>query len=161
MLKRFLMVFAVASVAVVGCKKENEVAPVTTPTGAVAADKVRLIVTVPTSTKDTDKLTLAGSFPNESWDPKKSAKYELKRNTATEYTIDLAISDLPKSGDLEYKVVKNVTATDNSDGWKFVEKTIDCKELATNRTVTTPATQGGKSIKITVDAFRNTGTCGD
>lgn len=159
MFKRYFMLFALATTAITGCKKDEGATPTPVST-AVAADKVRLIVTVPANTKDTDKLTLAGNFPNETWDPKKSAKYELKRNTPTEYTLDVALADLVKTGNAEYKVVKNAAATDNSDGWKYVEKTTDCKEVD-NRTISTPATQGGKEFKFTVANFRNTGTCGD
>ncbi len=161
MLKRYFILFAVATIAINGCKKEEGATPVTPATTTVPTDKIRLTVTVPASTKDTDKLSIVGNFPNETWDPKKSAKYELARTTATEYTIDIHLLNVPKSGDLEYKVVKNVAATDNADGYKFVEKTSDCKELSGNRVITAPISAGGKEYKIAVANFRNTGTCGD
>lgn len=162
MLKRCFILFAVATMAATGCKKDENVTPTpTSPVITIPTDKIRLTVTVPTTTKDTDKLSIVGNFPNETWDPKKSAKYELKRTTASEYTIDLAILELPKFGDLEYKVVKNVTATDNADGYKYVEKAADCKELSGNRVITAPVSAGGKEYKIAVANFRNTGTCGD
>lgn len=161
MIKPYFTVFIIATVVTIGCKKQDDVTASNTQSTAIPADKIRLVVAVPTSIKDTDKLTLAGNFPNEAWDPKKSAKYELKRNSPIEYTLDVALSDLPKTGNLEYKVVRNAMASDNSDGWKYVEKTTDCKELSGNRVVTTPATAGGKSFAVKVDNFRNTGTCGD
>ncbi len=159
-MKQVFSMMALTAAVLVGCTKSSSDPTPTTDPNAIASTNVRITATVPSSVKADDKLSLAGSFTTASWDPKKSSSFELKKNSAGAYVADVPVSALPANGNLEYKVVRNASAGDNADGWKYVEKTDKCEELPNNRTIAVSGA-GGKEFKITVQNFRNTGTCGD
>ncbi|AQG79870.1 hypothetical protein [Spirosoma montaniterrae] len=159
-MKQVFSMIALTAVVLVGCtKSSSDPTPATDP-NAIATTNVRITATVPSSVKADDKLSLAGNFSTASWDPKKSSSFELKKNSSGAYVADVPVSALPTTGNLEYKVVRNASASDNADGWKYVEKNDKCEELPTNRTITV-SEAAGKEFKITIQNFRNTGTCGD
>lgn len=158
------LVFAFIGLALLAsCGKEEEAAPAPVDNNVIQTNEVRITVTsMPSSVTATDKFSLAGSFRAEAeqWKPAGSAKYELVKSAdGKTWSVDIPLSALPATGDFEYKVVKNATATGN-DGWKFVEKNATCGEVD-NRKVTSASTQGGKEFTFAVVNFRNTGTCPD
>ncbi len=159
-MKNALIVTVLVIAMLPGCKKDTT-DPTPASTNSIAADKLRLTVTMPMGIKDGDVFTLAGNFPAEAWNPKKSTKYELtKTATANVYSADISLSALPTKEDWQYKVVRNATAAGNDDGWYYVEKDATCYELTTNHIIAISGA-GGKEFKLKVDNFRNTAPCHD
>ncbi len=156
-MKKFNSFFAVGLLALsfVFSSCEENVLPVDTPAPPITKDVIRVRLNLPESTSAStgDTYVMAGGFKTNAWTPDKSA-LEFKKSAGGFWTVDLPLSEFG-TDEVEYKVVRN--AKNGADAWKFVEKTAKCEELGANRKIA--KTSAGQLLDITVENFRNTGTC--
>ena len=143
-------IILLSAVTIASCSEEETTPKVTT--DEIAADEIRLSVDIKApGVATTDVYHLAGSFtaPN-TW--VENGPYTLTKTEDGKFYIDLKASMIDGGKELQYKLQRN-------GKWTYVEKSAACAEID-NRVLAVTGNLG-KEVKITVDAFRNTGSCPD
>lgn len=143
-------IILISAFAIASCSEEDTAPKVTT--DVIAADEIRLSVDIKAAgIAATDVYHLAGSFtaPN-TW--VENGPYTLTKTEDGKFYIDLKASMIDGGKELQFKLQRN-------GKWTYVEKSATCAEI--DNRVLTVAGNLGKEVKITVDAFRNTGSCPD
>jgi hypothetical protein len=129
-----------------GCKKD-QAAP---DPNAIRSTAVRITATIKApGTESTDVYAMVGNFSRPNYYNIAGKLYEMKKQPDGTYRIDITKEDIVDTPErLHYLISRNS---------QFIERNADCS-VKVERLISMPGSLG-KEVKITVDAFRGTGSC--
>jgi hypothetical protein len=145
-MQKMMHMLILLSALMIGCKKDDQITP---PASELTNDEVRLTVTIAApGIQPTDTYSVVGGFPNPNYFNREGTK-RLKKNDDGTYSIDIKKADL-FDGDtqLQYIIYRNQT---------MEEVDANCVQML-NR-ILKVGDNLGKEVKITVAAFKGTGSC--